>query len=169
MWCNTVLNLNPGVYMCLCVCVCVCVYVFVCVCVCVCVCMCVCVCVCVCVYVFVCVCVCVCVCVYVFVLCVCVCVCVHVCVCVCIYRMHSAAMSHPAGDVFMFGQGSNGQVGVHSTKSLVLPTDINLGDPPQTQMTDEVKIVHNIMLNFRSVSFLLLTFNALICQPASSV
>ena len=87
-------------------------------------------------------------------------VCVYACacmyVCVCVYtglRMHSAAMSHPAGDVFMFGQGSNGQVGVHSTKSLVLPTDINLGDPPQTQMTDEVKIVHNIMLIFALYSF----------------
>ena len=92
---------------------------------------------CVCLHVCVCVCACVCVCVHA---CVCVCVCVCVCCgCVCIYRMHSAAMSHPAGDVFMFGQGSNGQVGVHSTKSLFLPTNINLGDPPQTQMTDEVR------------------------------
>ena len=67
--------------------------------------------------------------------------------------MHSAAMSHPAGDVFMFGQGSNGQVGVHSTKSLFLPTDINPVNPPQTQMTDEVKIIHNIMLIFALYRF----------------
>ena len=99
---------------------------------------------CVCVCVRACACVCV---------CVCVCACVHACACVCVL--------HPAGDVFMFGQGSNGQVGVHSTKSLFLPTDINQGDPPQTQMTDEVKIVHNIMPNFHSVSFRLLTFIAI--------
>ena len=93
MWCSIVLHLNPCICVC---CMCVCVYVFVCACVCVCVCvMCVCVCVCVCVYV---------------------CVCVCVCMCVCVYRMHSAAMSHQARNVFMFGQGNNGQVGVHSTK-----------------------------------------------------
>ena len=144
--------------MCVCsVCVCVCVQ-RVCVCVqrvCVCA-ACVCVCsVCVCVQ-RVCVCS-VCVCVQRVCVCgACVCVCS---VCVCVQRVCvCAAMSHPAGDVFMFGQGSNG---VHSTKSLFLPTDINLGDPPQTQMTDKVKIVYNIIPNVRSISFLLLTFIAI--------
>ena len=53
--------------------------------------------------------------------------------------MHSAAMSYPEGDVFMFGQSNHGQVGVGGPIPLVVPTDINLGEPPQSQMTDEVR------------------------------
>ena len=52
--------------------------------------------------------------------------------------MHSSVISMPDGDVFMFGQGSCGQVGVKSTRSLVIPVEINLGPPPDAQMTQEV-------------------------------
>ena len=60
----------------------------------------------------------------------------HVCTYNC--RMHSAAMTSPDGIVFMFGQNTHGQVGVVGVKSLMIPTDINLGHPPHHQMTEKV-------------------------------
>ena len=95
--------------------------------------------------------------------CACVSLCVRACVrvCVCAGCTLQPCPTQLAMCLCLVRATMGGQVGVHSTKSLFLPTYINLGDPPQTQMTDEVKIVHNIMPNFRSVSFLLLTFIAI--------
>ena len=53
-------------------------------------------------------------------------------------RMHSSAISMPDGDVFLFGHGSHGQVGMKDTNSLVVPVENPLGHPPEPQMTAEV-------------------------------
>ena len=47
-------------------------------------------------------------------------------------------MTSSDGIVFMFGQNTHGQVGVVGVKSLMIPTDINLGHPPHHQMTEKV-------------------------------
>jgi len=61
-------------------------------------------------------------------------------------RMHSSAVTHPDGSVFMFGQNTHGQVGVAGVKSLLLPADVNLGHPPHHQMTEKVsqQILHRV-------------------------